>query len=114
MPGHHSRVNSTRQRRRASSHALMISAGMTMPIKPLANTPRAAAAYAAASALRYGSPRSLQSAAWAASTTEAVMQPVTSMSKLANCAAPKNSGCASNTSKVVLADRRSAQRRTNR
>ncbi|MFO1265798.1 MAG: hypothetical protein U1F67_02685 [Rubrivivax sp.] len=59
------------------------------------------------------SPLSARSTASASSTMLTVMQPATSMSRLANWPPTKTSGCASNASSAAAATRSPHQRRAN-
>ncbi|MNT43674.1 hypothetical protein D3C72_1801590 [compost metagenome] len=66
--------------------------GKARPISPFANTASAAKTPVAIDMARYGLPCSRRSAVSAAARMHSVIMLATSMSMLANCAAPKNKG----------------------
>ncbi|KAG1221438.1 hypothetical protein G6F68_020926 [Rhizopus microsporus] len=66
--------------------------GNARPISPLANTASAASTPVAIDMARNGRPASRRNAVSAAASTHSVIMLATSMSILANCAAPKNKG----------------------
>ncbi|MNI52150.1 hypothetical protein D3C73_1069130 [compost metagenome] len=86
-----------RQSRRSSSHASTIAPGKASPIKPLASTASAANTPVAIDMARYGLPCSRRSVVSAAARMHSVIMLATSMSMLANCAAPKNKGVSPST-----------------